>query len=368
MKTYPKRVFFVFLSILCILFFSSFFLTAQNNDATNKQPSAPDNNNDDDVLLISRIKEYGCQGFTALDISPDNSKIVAGCQNGCINLYSLPDLKKITCLKETAHPGLDNRKITSIAFSPDGKTIAAAYGMAVHLFQTDSSNQKAETVRGVHNHAVTTLLFSEDGNNIYSGDKGGLIQISSVENKQYSDFIRAHGRRVSALDLSDNGSRLISASYDRTIKIWDLAEGTLVRTIRGHRAPVKALVIAENGTIITGGADNQLILWQPITGAPITKREFRNAEVTSLALNEKIDMLAVGIRPALSASSSSKTILLLNPRSLATTDGYPPLPGLPSCFAFTDDGARLALGTGPGPGADQLLFLKVPGARQNSRQ
>jgi hypothetical protein len=58
--------------------------------------------------------------------------------------------------------------------------------------------------------------------------------------------------------------------------IWMAAPGQSqeVRVLRKHNGPVKALAISRNDKILaTGGADRQIILWDPETGQPVTTLE-----------------------------------------------------------------------------------------------
>lgn len=66
---------------------------------------------------------------------------------------------------------------TSVAFSPDGKTLAAATGRTVHLFDIATGKQ-IKTLEG-HELSITSVVFSPDGKSIVSGSLDNTVRVWS---------------------------------------------------------------------------------------------------------------------------------------------------------------------------------------------
>lgn len=69
--------------------------------------------------------------------------------------------------------------VTAVAFSPDGKTLAATTGRAVHLWETATGNQ-LRTLEG-HSQSITSVVFLSDGRSLASGSLDGTVRIWSAQ-------------------------------------------------------------------------------------------------------------------------------------------------------------------------------------------
>jgi serine/threonine protein kinase len=67
---------------------------------------------------------------------------------------------------------------------------------------------------------------------------------------------------VHSVAISSDGKTLVSGGADGTIKLWNLATGQLIHTLIGHSKPVFSVAISPNGTILaSGSADGTTKLW-----------------------------------------------------------------------------------------------------------
>lgn len=65
--------------------------------------------------------------------------------------------------------------VIGVAFSPDGKTLAAATGRSVHLWEI-TTGKNFQTLEG-HEHSVTSVCFLPDGKSIVSGSLDNTVRI-----------------------------------------------------------------------------------------------------------------------------------------------------------------------------------------------
>jgi WD40 repeat protein len=68
--------------------------------------------------------------------------------------------------------------VTGVAFSPDGKMLAAATGRAVHLWDIATGNQ-LRTLEG-HSQSITGVVFMPDGRSLASSSLDGTIRIRAA--------------------------------------------------------------------------------------------------------------------------------------------------------------------------------------------
>ncbi len=72
----------------------------------------------------------------------------------------------------------DSPRIDQLALSSDGKSLAVACDLDIHLLEL-SSGKFRKTLKG-HDLAVRSLVFSADGKSLISADLGGSIFVWKV--------------------------------------------------------------------------------------------------------------------------------------------------------------------------------------------
>ncbi|MEO0458196.1 MAG: hypothetical protein AAF152_16670 [Cyanobacteria bacterium P01_A01_bin.114] len=71
------------------------------------------------------------------------------------------------------------------------------------------------------------------------------------------------------LAMSANGKTLISGGRDKTIRVWDTATGQLRKTLQSNSGVIRAVEIAPNGTtIVSGGGDVRVRIWDITSNQP----------------------------------------------------------------------------------------------------
>ena len=109
----------------------------------------------------------------------------------------------------------------SIAFSPDGRLIAAAaIDQDTLVFDVRSGERVAHLRTGDLARAVS---FSPDGSLIATGDYGGRAHLWSTETWRPSGAqFDAHTGRVQSLAFTPDGRTLATAAADGTTQLWDV--------------------------------------------------------------------------------------------------------------------------------------------------
>src|SRR5262249_34968170 len=78
---------------------------------------------------------------------------------------------------------------------------------------------------------------------------------------------QAHEDRVESLCFSPDGRFLMSAANDDTMRVWDLAAARSLHRVPPEGRYVRALsVVSSQGTLLAGGGDDKLHLYNWITG------------------------------------------------------------------------------------------------------
>jgi len=126
--------------------------------------------------------------------------------------------------------------INDIAYSPDEDLIAVGTSIGLEL-------HKAETLELIgflvgHTGSVLSVAFSPDGETLASGSSDNTIKLWDVSSGVLLRTLTGHTGNVLSVAFSPDGKTLASGSSDDTIKLWDESRGALIRTLTGHTGSV----------------------------------------------------------------------------------------------------------------------------------
>jgi hypothetical protein len=202
----------------------------------------------------------------ALVMSPDGKTVASAGDDSAVQLWDAAAGK--AGLKLTGHTDW----VFALAFSPDGKALASGgYDGTVKLWDVATSKKSLDIVAKAaaqpnqpppEANAVMSLAFSPDGKTLAVGGSDTLIHLFNVADGKLLRSTPGHGSAVKALAFHPGGALLVSGSKDRTIRLWNPANGQALKTLEGHTAWVEGLAFYAQGTRLASvGADQTLRLW-----------------------------------------------------------------------------------------------------------
>lgn len=109
----------------------------------------------------------------------------------------------------------------AVAWSPDGSIVASGTNDG-RVVLSDAGTNHILWQTGIGKKAVTVLAFSPDGKRIAaSNDSDNTVRILNAEGKEVCQAQPAHLKTVTGLTFAEGGKTLVSASLDSTIRMWD---------------------------------------------------------------------------------------------------------------------------------------------------
>ncbi|CCI01541.1 WD40 repeat domain-containing protein [Microcystis aeruginosa] len=231
-------------------------------------------------------------------------------------------------------------EVKSVAFSPDGNTIASAAGdKTIKLWKRDGT--LIATLNG-HSDKIWQAVFSPDGQTIASASKDKTIKLWRIEAGKIPILITTlvgHHHDVRGVAFSPDGQMLASASDDKMVKLWK-RDGTLITTLAGHSDVVNGVAFSPDGQMLASASDDKTVkLWQR-DGTLITTLKGHTDIVNGVAFSPDGQLLA--------SASWDKTIKLWKletgkmPTLLTTLTGHSEVV---YGVAFSPDSQTLASGS-----------------------
>lgn len=221
------------------------------------------------------LGEYrGCLGCVAF--SPDGKTLASGVIGSPGAFPDLYDVKlwDVTAAKmRTSLRGTDH--VHSVAFSPDGKTLASVNGAQTVTLWDLATNSERVTLEGHTKedkesdypvYSVMSVAFSPDGKTLAAANRDMSVKVWDVATSRRST-LSGHTHAVYSVAFSPDGKTLASASGDKTVRLWDLATNRERATFKGHTESVKSAAFSPDGRILASASyDKTVKLWDVATG------------------------------------------------------------------------------------------------------
>ena len=156
--------------------------------------------------------------------SPDSRTLASGSWRGELHLWDV-----ISGTHKSEFIGHYLRGISSVTFSPDGKTLVSAGYDELYLWDVDTGARKV-SIAG-HTDSVYSIAFSPDGKTLASGSYENILLWDITTNTQEATLFVGNWAINGSLAFTSDGNTLASEDGIH-VHLWDINSRT-------HRATIK---------------------------------------------------------------------------------------------------------------------------------
>jgi len=107
-----------------------------------------------------------------------------------------------------------------------------------------------------HSNSVQSVAFSPDGQTLASGSSDATIKLWEVRTGKLLTTLEGHSDWVGSMAFGPDGQTLASGSNDNTIKLWEVRTGKLRATLAGHSRWVQSMAFSPDGQTLASGSND----------------------------------------------------------------------------------------------------------------
>ncbi|AMV38483.1 WD domain, G-beta repeat [Planctomyces sp. SH-PL62] len=333
-----------------------------------------------DVRTRQRVmaRDDGTMG-PALAVSPEKGgPIATGTLDGIVQLRHPSRGTVIATLP--APEGNDDHRVESLAFSADGKLLAAGYNRRAILWDV-AERRRIESIEGLgdwvssvaflpewpgdvalglgtgevviwhtepiedavipggHDEEVWGVAFTADGD---LATVGGDRRLKLWDGRTGAErrSLGGHEAWPSCLASAPTAGLLASADFDGRLLIWDAKEGRLLHNLQAHEDRIRAVDFSPDGRLIaTGGRDTTIRLWDAASGDLVATLPGHERSIRGLAFGPDGRTLA--------SAGEDPAVLLWDVESRRILKRWEPTTH-PTCLAISPEGLTIAAGDARG--------------------
>jgi WD40 repeat protein/DNA-binding SARP family transcriptional activator len=284
--------------------------------------------------------------FTRVAFSPDGTSFAAPVDPAGVTIWDVQTGAEIITL--TGH----DSKLTTVAFSPDGRRLVASSDLTETPPIWDvATGELLDRLEG-HDAPVRAVAFSPDGDRIATGGRDGTLRLWDRATGSELAMVTTAANDVDAVGWSPDGRFLVAGGAGRfgdapPVEVRDARTLELEHQLHGHQGAVEDLAFGPDGLLVTSGGDATARLWDLESASERLVLRGHQAIISGVAVSPDGARIATasddGTTRLWDATSGEEVLTLHGHRALVFG------------VAFSPDGRLLATASADGTVALHLL-------------
>lgn len=153
--------------------------------------------------------------------------------------------------------------LNSLCFTADGRSlVVSSWEGPVHVLDA-SSGELLRTLERPGRGQTYALAPHPYENVVAVGGEDRVIRLVNVRTGAVQQELRGHGDAVETIAFFPGAEMLVSGSRSGLLRLWDLRRGDEIIPLHGHRWRIHDLAVSPDGSaILSAGADGTVRIWR----------------------------------------------------------------------------------------------------------
>ncbi|WP_206061972.1 WD40 repeat domain-containing protein [Nonomuraea basaltis] len=168
---------------------------------------------------------------------------------GLVSVVAAGSVPLVASLLDSPEKGTPGSGSPSTSPSPEVPSLGEPTGSSLITY--------TKTIHGV--------AFSPDGKTLAAGTSDGPVLLWDIATRRRTATLTGHtgsSAHVFSVAFSPGGRLLASGSGDNTVRLWNVSSGRPTATLTGHTAPVNSVAFSPDGkTLASSSSDETVRLW-----------------------------------------------------------------------------------------------------------
>ncbi len=221
-----------------------------------------------------QTKLSGHVEVSALAFAPDGKTLAVGDHTHSVRLWNLATVSVTARLVLERSPGQasgEGDAIRSLAFTPDGKTLATLGNNGdgtIHLWDVASARERRRLSSQFGDGSV--LAVSPDGRTLAVSGENNTIRLWDLATGKPCDTALGSQGAILAVAVAPNGRQVAVGGTDGVVRLWDLATAREIRSFTAYRNRILSLTYTPDGQqLLSGGDYEPARLWDVSSGKEV---------------------------------------------------------------------------------------------------
>jgi WD40 repeat protein len=195
----------------------------------------------------------------SIAFTPDGKTLAAGMHNHDVVLWDVDAKKEIGSIKCSGTP-------YALAFSTDSALLAASGDSKIVICDRTGKELRRFECKDAPPKTilpdVAALAFSADKKTIAAACYDGVIRILDFMTGKELGVCEGHASVPYSIAYSHDGRTLLSGSFDASVRLWEPFSGAQLGELKAHAGPVYGVALSPDGKIAySAGADTNVAIW-----------------------------------------------------------------------------------------------------------
>ena len=258
----------------------------QKNDSTNE--------------VVQRIR-HNRGAVTSISFSWDGYRMIAGGQDGKLNLYHFNDSFLSVANLDTTLT-INQSQINKLIYGPGMRTLFSA-GDDGRFIAYDMVNQRTIPIKTSRPISAAGVAIDRMSYFIAHENRTEIVQYDIMGRKMKS--FGGHLDQVTDILVTLDRKHIITSSEDKTVRIWEIRSGKEIFTFSDHTWTVTDIAIDPHGKyLVSGGLDGHVFLYD-LKGKELIKSfNLDKFKINALAFSPNNTTIAVAAQKDESSDSA----------------------------------------------------------------